>query len=566
MMTEQRCQPTAAEPVARRDIDAYSPPWADFAAFFRSRKDDDRTFLIAVSRGQGTRAEWSVGQWRNAVYNVADQLIRHGVRAGDSVAVLAHNSAETLALTFAVWLLGGCLVPLDPRDGDERHEEILQECGARWIGVDSGVESVARARRHASADVIVVSGLMSTQRRERPSVIGGPLDAPALRMHSSGTSGRPKAIVIPMRSILLNCHAMQEAFGWTPETRVLTVLPISHANGLLINSFLPWFVGGSTVLVDKFRGSTFWPIAAETRATTSSIVPTVLEYLLAGDAGDHPAPLMKEVISGSGPLRSTAASEFEQRFGMPVRQLYGLSETTAVLTATPPRTGGYLEPRLRKSIGTAVPHAQVDVVDSDGIPCGQGVRGEIVARGGMLMTGYANNDAANAEAFSGGWFHTGDRGYWECAADGKIWYFLEGRLKESIVRGGLNIAPQLIDEVVATHPLVQSAAAVPFANRWQGEEIAVFVIASGDLTEAELLAWCAERLEPHMCPKVVIFGSEMPSTSVGKIRRSALTQQLAGELARFWETSFRTETQSHSPAAVVPECRADPQSCGPAAQ
>jgi long-chain acyl-CoA synthetase len=540
MMTEQRCRPTAAEPIARRDVDDYSPPWADFAAFFRSRSDEDRTFLIAVSRAQGTRAEWSVGQWRNAVHNVADELARHGVRSGDSVAVLAHNSAETLALTFAVWLLGGCMVPLDPREGDERHEEILQECGARWIGVDSGVESVARARRHASVEVIVVGGLMSTQRRERPDVIGGPLDAPALRMHSSGTSGRPKAIVISMRSILLNCHAMQEAFGWTPETRVLTVLPISHANGLLINSFLPWFVGGSTVLTDRFRGSTFWSIAAETRATTSSIVPTVLEYLLAGEAGDHRASQMTEVISGSGPLRSTAASEFEQRFGIPVRQLYGLSETTAVVTTTPPRTGGYLEPGLRKSIGTAVPHAEVDVVDSNGTPCGQGVRGEIVARGGMLMTGYANNESANGEAFRGGWFHTGDRGYWERAADGKIWFFLEGRLKESIVRGGLNIAPQLIDEVVASHPLVQSAAAVPFANRWQGEEIAVFVIASGDLTEAELLGWCAERLEPHMCPKVVIFGSEMPSTSVGKIRRGALTQQLAGELARFWESSFRS--------------------------
>jgi long-chain acyl-CoA synthetase len=541
MMTEQRCRPAVTEFVARRDVDEYSPPWADFGDFFRSRKDDDGTFLIAVSRGQRTRAEWSVDQWRNAVYNVTSDLIRHGVKAGDNVAVLAHNSAETLALTFAVWLLGGCLVPLDPRDEDDRHKEILEESGARWVGVDAGPESVAQVMRSGCAEPLVVRGLMSTQRRERPSTGADPvpLDAPALRMHTSGTSGRPKAIVLSMRSILLNCDAMQKAFGWDSKTRVLTVLPISHANGLLINSFLPWFVGGSTVLADRFSGSTFWSIAAETRATTSSIVPTVLEYLLATESSETPSPIMKEVISGSGPLRATAASEFEQRFGIRVRQLYGLSETTAVLTATPPLTGSHLEPNLRRSIGVTVPHAEVDVVDSNGASCDEGVRGEIVARGGMLMNSYDNNDSANAEAFRGGWFHTGDRGYWECGADGNRWFFLEGRLKESIVRGGLNIAPQLIDEVVTSHPLVRSAAAVPFANRWQGEEIAVFVIAAGDLTEAELLTWCAERLQPHMCPKVVIFGSEIPSTSVGKIRRNLLTQQLAGELARFWESSFR---------------------------
>jgi long-chain acyl-CoA synthetase len=225
-----------------------------------------------------------------------------------------------------------------------------------------------------------------------------------------------------------------------------------------------------------------------------------------------------------------------------------------VLTATRRGTSGYLEPGLRKSIGTAVPHAEVQVINPTGAACGQGERGEIVARGGMLMAGYANNDRANTEAFAGGWFHTGDRGYWERGSDGNIWFFLEGRLKESIVRGGLNLAPQLIDEVVVNHPHVQSAAAIPFANRWQGEEIAVFVIANGHLTETELLAWCAERLEPHLCPKVVIFGTDMPTTSVGKIRRGALAQQLAGELARFWDSTFRAgSTKENNPTASIPQ-------------
>ena len=545
---------------ARRDVDEYSPPWCDFASFFSSRVDCDRTYLLAIDQESNSREEWTVGQWRNAVYQVADRLTaQHGVKAGDNVATLAGNSAEALALAFAVWLVGACLVPLDAHEKDDRHEDILQGSGARWIGVGSGTELISRAREHKSAETIFVSDLLSAQHREYlvPPLdkTKPPLDAPALRIYTSGTSGEPKSVVLSMRSILLNCASMQEAFGWTATTRVLTVLPINHVNGLLINCFLPWFAGGSTVLLDKFRSSSFWSVASNTLATSSSLVPTVLEFLLAHEFESRPETFLEEVISGSGPLRPETASAFEQRFGMPVRQIYGLSETTAVLTVTPPRAAGHLEPEFRKSVGTVVPHAQVKVVDSNGRICDEGESGEIVARGGMLMAGYADNDTANIAAFKGGWFHTGDRGHWQRGPDTKVWFFVDGRIRETILRGGLTIAPHTIDAVVESHPRVRRAAAIPFANRWYGEEIAVFVVANGHLEGTELLDWCAERLDRQMCPKVVIFGNEMPLTSTGKPRRGLLAEQLSQQLTVYWDSAFRypaTHSASESSSQSKP--------------
>jgi long-chain acyl-CoA synthetase len=537
---------------AREDIDAYEPPWCDFASFLASRSDSERTYLISVNEETNTRAEWTAAEWHALVHTVAEGLSsRHGVKAGDHIATLAGNSSEALAFAFGAWLLGACLVPLDPKENDARHQEILLQSGARLICVETEDDMAARARRHGSASTILFTGLLSDDGNRAPGRVTKrnpiPLNTPALRIYTSGTTGSPKAIVLTMRGILINCAAMQESFGWDRDTRVLTVLPIQHVNGLLINTFLAWYVGASTVLWDRFRSSTFWSVAKETRATTSSLVPTILEFLLAASSGSRPAHFLKEVISGSGPLRTETASEFERRFGVPVRQLYGLSETSAVLTVTPSEPTTTREPAFRGSVGPAVSHAEVDVVDQEGRSCPEGQPGEIVARGGMIMVGYANDKAANSVAFAGGWFHTGDRGYWKHGPDQNAWFFVEGRIRESILRGGLTIAPQRIDAIAQSHPRVVQAAAFPFPNRWYGEEVGLFVVADGDLTKSEILDWCAQRLDRNMRPKLVIFGNDMPVTRNGKLRRGELAARLSEQLAAYWDSSFHSGSETRKP-------------------
>jgi long-chain acyl-CoA synthetase len=520
---------TASTLAVRASVDGFMPPWPSVRSMLREREADDSTYLIE-DPSQDKARTWTGAAWVAQVRSVAFQLSELGVRAGDDLALVAGNRPETLLVAFAAWWVGACFVPLDPREGAGRHATLLGACDDPWLVTDDP---------NVDARVLLIADVLRPVEFPDDDGPEPDFDAPALRLHTSGTSGTPKPILLPMRSLLVNCDAMRSGLGWSPATRTINVLPISHANGLLICSFLPWLVGGSTVLMDRFRSDCFWRSVAATGANACSLVPTILEYLLADPSAPEPGHGLEHVVSGSGPMRPEAAEKFERRFEIPVRQLYGLSETTSVLTVTPALPVGALSGRFRGSIGKPVPHADVRVVDRVGRECGQEQRGEIVARGSMLMLGYARDEQATGAAFAQGWFHTGDRGYHTTGPDGQLWFFLEGRIGDCISRGGSTILPQVVDDVLASHPAVTRAATIGFANRWYGEEVAAFVVAHEPVTEDELRSWCAERLDFEASPKVVIFGDELPTTSVGKLQRSRLADLLAPRLAQHWDQQFR---------------------------
>lgn len=521
---------------ARAPVDDHVAPWTSFRGLLLERRADHTTYLVEDPSRAGART-WTGAAWTADVRSVAARLHALGVRPGDDLALVAINRPETLLVAFAAWWVGACFVPLDPRDGRERHAALLAACEEPWLVTD---DPDGPGRLLPTAEVLPSAGVPSPVEVLEDEGPEPDLDSPALRLHTSGTSGTPKPILLSMRGLFVNCDAMRAALGWTPDTRLINVLPISHANGLVICSFLPWFAGGSTVLMDRFRSDRFWSTVARSGVNACSLVPTVLEYLLADPSAPEPGHGLRHVVSGSGPLRPESAEQFEQRFGIPVRQLYGLSETTSVLTMTTPQPVGALAGRMRGSIGTPVRHAEVRVVDPEGRECADEKRGEIVARGSMLMLGYARNPEATAAAFAQGWFHTGDRGYRTTGPDGRPWFFLEGRLGDSISRGGSTVLPQSVDDVLAAHPSVTRAATFGFANRWYGEEVAAFVIAHAPVTEEELRVWCIERLGFDASPKVVFFGEELPTTSVGKIQRSRLAYRMAPELAPYWDHQFRS--------------------------
>ena len=169
----------------------------------------------------------------------------------------------------------------------------------------------------------------------------------------------------------------------------------------------------------------------------------------------------------------------------------------------------------------------------------RGCGGEIVIRGATVMGGYAGRPEASASALEGGWFHSGDEGFWRAGDDGTPFFFISGRIKELIIRGGVNISPFQVDEVLNAHPAVQFGLSVPFENRYYGEEIAAYVVQSAPVTEQELLDFCAERLDFAYCPKVVLFGDDVPFTVTGKAKRLSLKEQLADELSTYRDVQFR---------------------------
>lgn len=508
----------------RHAVDDFTPAYVSLGEQILARPDDDATFLVARNHTHGRRT-WTTTAWKAFIMATARRVGAAGIRDGDTVAVLCRSDADTLATIFACWVLGATVAPLDARDGYPSLHRSLRAIGPRAILAAGEAEHELVHLTPAPWPLLAMSAIASPTTHADPSRRSD-AEQPLLVLQSSGTSGVSKGVVLSERNLLVNCDAMLRSFAWAPADNVLTVLPISHGNGLIIGALLPWLAGARMVLCDRFDATAFWAISRDEGATTASVVPTVMAALL--DAPGTPSPQFRDVVSGSGPLPVDLASTFEERF-VPVRQLYGLSETTAVLTITP-RHGA-----LRRDVdvspcttaGPAVAHADVAVVDDHGYPCPQGVRGEIVARGAMIMQRYLGAPEPTSEALRDGWFHTGDQGAWRPGPDGRPWFTVTGRLKDIIVRGGLSISPLEIDVVLNAHPAVREALCFGYPDARYGEEIAAFVVAEKPVSEHELLELCTRELGRARRPRRIIFGSEIPRTHTGKPRRAALAQRFA---------------------------------------
>ncbi len=524
-------------------VDDWQPDWNSFREFLPEQAigNPDAPYLTEINHDCGTRREWTRMEWLAQVARTATGLADRGIQHGDSVAVLAGNSADALAVAFACWTRGWVYLPLNAHESAERQGFILSHAEARIL-----VHSSSEASR--STQLSEATGVLTIPFREVDAApinlpgAGSGWETPALRVYTSGTTGEPKGVELSAGNLITDCDALSRATGWSADTRVIVVLPIHHVNGLVVSCLQAWYVGGSAVLCDRFRSERFWPDVESERATVSSLVPTLLEFLIAEGRGPAPA-CFQEVFCGAGPLMTETVVGFEDLFGIPVRHLYGLSEVTAVSTMIPAVADGvrrswYIDHGF-PSIGGAVPHVEVKIHDPDGGECLEGDRGEIVIRGATVMGGYAGRPEATASAFTGGWFHSGDEGFWIAADDGTPYFFISGRIKELIIRGGINISPFQVDEVLNAHPAVQFGLAVPFENRYYGEEIAAYVVQASPVTEQEILDFCAERLEFAYCPKVVLFGDDVPFTVTGKAKRLSLKEQLADELSQYRDVQFR---------------------------
>lgn len=534
-------------------MDEWRPGWSSFGAFLADGPADG-PYLTALDHQARTRQDWSRPQWRRHVAGVAADLADRGIRAGDAVAVLAGNSADALAVAFACWASGACYVPLNVHETEERHAFILRDAEARLLVHDRSGSARAEALSEATGVPRVAADELAATADGLPGAAPGPdlpgLEAPALRVYTSGTTGEPKGVVLTAANLLTDCDALLRVTGWDAATRVLVVLPIHHVNGLVVSSLLSWCAGGSAVLCDRFRSDRFWADVESEGATVCSMVPSLLEFLLADGARTAPSHF-REVLCGAGPLMSDTVVDFESCFGVPVRHLYGLSETTAVATMMPTlperqRRAWYAEHGF-PSVGCAVPHVEVQVHDVTGRRCEEGRRGEIVIRGATVMRGYAGRDEATADALREGWFHSGDEGFWRAGADGTPYFFITGRLKELIIRGGVNISPFQVDEVLRAHPAVRFGLAVPFENRYYGEDVAAYVVPSAPVTEQEILDFCAERLDFAYQPKVVLFGDDVPFTATGKAKRLSLRDQLVDRLADYRDVQFRRRRPDVAP-------------------
>lgn len=548
-------------------------PWASFAEFFRSRVYDPqltmRNVLTFCDDERRLRRTYTYAELGAIVERLAGVFhSRFGLTRGDRIATLLFNHDVTVLTYFAAWTLGVAVVPINIEEPPEKKRYILEHsevstvfCWQEAYEELCALQSDIPTLRHVIA--LGDAGVLDSNRTGKKSASNGAarslrhspsssrLEDHALIVYTSGTTGPPKGVILTVANLLVDADAIASWHGFGLNDRLMCVLPVHHVNGIVVTLITPLYCKGSLVLNRRFKTNTFWRRIHEEQVTSVSVVPTLLEFLLDADEDITPYDVSRlgGLICGAGPLLKDTAARFEDRFGVPIRHGYGLSETTCYscflpndLTEEQHRhwLTGYEFP----SVGVPLRHNLMTILDERGRSLPPATRGEICIRGRTVCAGYFKREDANEAAFQWGWFRSGDEGFYLVDDSGRPFFFVSGRLKELIIRGGVNISPLEIDDVLKTHQAVKFAMALPFENRYYGEEIAAYVVPKDPAaapSEADLLAHCRMRLPFAKQPKVVLFGDDVPYTSTGKPKRLELKARLAGTLAPYRDTQFRDQ-------------------------
>ncbi|WP_374402866.1 AMP-binding protein [Niveibacterium sp.] len=457
-------------------------------------------------------------------------LEARGIRPGQHVAWLLPNGAQSVRLLLGCMAGGYVATPLSLLAQPTQLGYVIQHSECRVVFVSpshlptlqAAIDGIAKAPTVFVVDPEDPAFVDESAEHGWPSP-EPTSDRPALLMYTSGTTGRPKGVVLSQRNVLAGARNVSDAHCLSQHDRVLAVLPLYHINAQIVTVLAPLYHGGSLVMPPRFSASQFWAQTIEHNCTWINLVPTMIAYLLAADTSLDPASLraLRFARSASAPLAPELLRAFEARFGIGVIETMGLTETAAPCFSNP------FEASLRKTGSPGLPWGcEARVVppgSADAAP--DGIEGEIQIRGANVMAGYYKDPDATAAALtSDGWLRTGDLGRRD--ADG--FYTVTGRLKEIIIKGGENIAPREIDEALLAHPAVLEAAATGIPDKVYGQDIVAGVVLhpGASCDEASLLAHCTRALGAFKTPRTIHILSALPKGPSGKIQRLKLLDEV----------------------------------------
>lgn len=487
----------------------------------------DKVFLYAPETG----ATLSYGQLANEAHHFSTWLEEQQISAHGHVGLYMQNGRQTSTIFLATMACGRVITPLNllaPTDQlawvlDHSDIEVLFYSPDKKKSLFLALEKTKRSFLLFELDPDAHEGtFMQSKSGSLPSVRA---NAAALLMYTSGTTGTPKGVLLTHSNLL---HAARSIASWhslTQADTVLSSLPIYHINGQVISTITPFVSGGSIVAPHSFSVSSWWNLAIQYQCTWINMVPTIIAYLInaAKSGGSLPSQEQLKSIrfgrSASAPLPPEHHREFEGLFGITVIEGMGMTESASMVFCNP-----HDERRRYGSPGLPC-GVDAKIVDADGMLLDSNVVGEICLRGNNVLNAYYKAEAEMAKAFdSEGWLRTGDLGL----RDDDGFYFITGRLKELIIKGGENIAPREIDEAVLKHPAVLDAAAVGIPDANYGQEIMVCVVLKPGAicSEAEMRNFCIQELGKFRTPKLILFMEDLPRGPSGKVQRLKLLDLL----------------------------------------
>lgn len=489
-------------------------------AIDRSCAARDRAIAVSL-----LDAEISYADLRERADCVATRLAAAGVAPGDRVAVGLPNAADLVAAVVGCLRRGAIVVPLNPLYSADEVLYVVADSGARAAFVHQAhAETLRNANR---VDVALLDPAACSQ-PDRAAAVASADAAPALIVYTSGTTGRPKGVVLSQHALATNLQTVADAWGWTAADRLLLTLPCFHLHGLGLGILASLMVGSTILLRARFEAATVLADLSASRATMFFGVPTMYNRIVTlPDDSTRNANLahMRLWVSGSAPLSAATFERFRERFGAEILERYGMTECGFVLSS--PLAG----PRRPGAVGRVLPGVECLLVDSDAADRGaivtveHGAVGEILVRGPNLFTGYWQRAEATRAMLLQDYLRSGDLAF----QDAEGLFRIVGRKSVDIIKTrGFKVGAGEIEDCLLRHPSVAEVAVVGIADADQGQRIVAAVTPRDGATVSadELCAFARAHLAPHKVPSRIVFYAEIPKTGPGKFKKVEIVRQL----------------------------------------
>ena len=476
----------------------------------------------------------SYGDLRTLIIYTVKKLNGYGIGRNDRVAIVLKNGPE-MAASFLAVACGTTSAPLNPAYRADEFEFYLSDLNAKALVVEKGSDTPAIGVAEKLGIMIIDlvpspskgAGSFTLERRGTKTLTlaqGGwaQPDDVALILHTSGTTARPKIVPLSHRNVAVSAGNIAETLAFTAKDRGLNIMPLFHIHGLIAGTLAPLSRGGYLFCSPGFNALKFFGWMEECKPNWYTAVPTMHQAILSR-AAQNKATIEKYPLrfirSSSSSLPTQVIREIEEVFKAPMIEAYGMTEASHQMCSNP------LPPKPRKpgAVGIAA-GPEVAIMDEKGNLLKPGDIGEIVIRGENVTKGYENNPKANADAFTKGWFRTGDQGVMD--KDGYV--TLTGRLKEIINRGGEKISPVEVDEVLMDHPAVMQVVTFAVPHEKLGEEVGAAVVLREGMTatDQEIRAFAATKLADFKVPRKIVILAEIPKGATGKLQRIGMAQKL----------------------------------------
>lgn len=467
------------------------------------------------------------GELLTLIDNTARHLKERGVGQGDAFAAFSQNRPEQLYCYYAAAKIGAIFVPINPNLTQAEVEYTVGHSQAKLLFHDEVVAETAKGA--VAADLLVPMAELAKKLPETSvdTAVVRPEDD-FLIIYTSGTTGAPKAIILTHASQINGPAALARLWGITSEDTTLVALPLGYLYGLSTAAASGLQSGGTVVVVRRFHPRDVLAALVESEATVFHGVPTMFSMMMEyceQRSLSFDLSRMRKLICAGAPLTAEVERRFVKQFGKELENYYALTECTPVF-------GRYFDdptPLPEGSIGRAAPGAVAKILRADGAECGPNEDGELLVRAAATLDRYLKNPSMTEEAMSGGFFKTGDL----VRRDEKGFFYITGRIKEIIIRGGANISPAEVEKALIAHPGVQDVAVIGLADRIFGEVPVAVVVRrhSSEVTQEELISHAEGLLSDFKVPRTIFFQTELPQGKTGKTDKKALKERVEGLLA-----------------------------------